>query len=145
MMRIGSWQAPVNLVAIEMKDFDLILGQEFLRQATTVVAPHLSCIMVLDPMKPCMIPTVRCNDSDRVLSSLSLKRAGKKGNNELFLAALLGGWDEGESFRILNTSTVCKVLEEFANVMPDKLLVTLPPRRHVDHRIEPEAGARPTA
>lgn len=54
-MRTGSWQAPVNLVAIEMEEFDLILGQAYLRQEEAIVAPYLGCILILDPTRPCMI------------------------------------------------------------------------------------------
>ncbi|CAL2257250.1 unnamed protein product [Prunus armeniaca] len=37
------------------------------------------------------------------------------------------------------------ILKEFANVMPNELPKTLPPRREVDHAIELEHGAKPPA
>lgn len=38
-----------------------------------------------------------------------------------------------------------KALNEFADVIPPELLRTLPPRRVVDHWIDLELGARPSA
>lgn len=37
------------MVAIEMTEFELILGQEFLRSASAAVVRHMGCVLVLDP------------------------------------------------------------------------------------------------
>lgn len=144
-IRVGSWQGVLDLIAIGMNEFDLILGQEFLRSASAAVVPHLSCLLILDPSRPSMVPMMKSVEQDLLLNALSAKQVGKGRREELFLAALIGDWDEGESSGPSNTSAIQDVLSEFAEVMPDQLPAVLPPRRHVDHRIELESGARPPA
>ncbi|XP_059067817.1 uncharacterized protein LOC131858554 [Cryptomeria japonica] len=144
-IRVGLWQGALDLISIGMNEFDLILGQEFLRSTSATVVPHLGCILILDPNRPSLIPTMKSMEQDLLLNALSAKQVGRGRQEELFLAALIGDWDEGESSGPSNTSAIQEVLSEFADVMPDSLPAVLPPRRHVDHRIELEAGARPPA
>lgn len=92
-----------------------------------------------------MIPIVKCKESNWVLNALSAKQVCKGGRDDLFLATLLGGWEEGESSASSNFAAIQDVLNEYSDLMPDKLPTILPPRRHVDHQIELEAGARPPA
>ncbi|XP_059066505.1 uncharacterized protein LOC131048153 [Cryptomeria japonica] len=144
-IRIGLWQGTIDMVAIEMTEFELILGQEFLRSASAAVVPHIGCLLVLDPKRPCMIPTVKCKESNWTLNALSAKQVCRGGGDNLFLATLLGGREEGESSTSSNFAAIQDVLNEYSDLMPDKLPAILPPRRHVGHQIELEAGARPPA
>lgn len=61
------------MVTIEMTEFELILGKEFLRSASAAVVPHIGCVLVLDPKQPCMIPMVKCKESNWTLNALSAK------------------------------------------------------------------------
>ena len=55
------------------------------------MVPHLSCILVLDPTRPCLIPMVKNKVCEQVLGVLSAKQISKVGKDELYLATLLGG------------------------------------------------------
>ena len=77
-MQVGSWQGLVNLVAIKMIEYDLRLGQEFIHWANDVIALHLGCVMVLDPTRPCMVPTVQARELSKRVSVLGLKKIVRK-------------------------------------------------------------------
>jgi hypothetical protein len=82
-----------------------------------------------------------------MISALSMKKAARKKKEEpVFLAALLGGWDELEGVKETPIPTeVEEVIIEFGDLMPSKLPAQLPPRRAIDHKIELVPGARPPA
>lgn len=77
-IRVGAWQDSINLVAINMVDFDLILGQDFIRQSCVVVAPHLGCVIFIHPHKISMVGTIKVPQTNQIISTLSLGWAACK-------------------------------------------------------------------
>lgn len=130
----------MDIMAIEMEDFEMILGQESLRLRKVAVIPHLESLMFMDPAHTILVKMTerRQSGKNQVVSALSMKKSAKKNNKEpMFLAALLGGWDELDG--VTKTPVppdVDEIILEFEDRMPEKLLTELPPRRAVDHRIE---------
>lgn len=47
-LNVGSWEGCTDLTVIEMDDFELILGQDFLKIDKVAVIPHLDSLVFLD-------------------------------------------------------------------------------------------------
>lgn len=148
-LKVGSWQGRMDLRVIEMDDFELILGQEFLKIGKVAVIPHLDLLVFLDPKQTCLVKMTERRQSRKapMISALGMKKAAKKhGKEPMFLAVLLGGWDELED--VQETPIPPKVEEvilEFEDTMPVKLPAQLLERRTVDHKIELVPGMKPPA
>src|SRR5215212_6181886 len=67
----------------------------------------------------------------------------KKGDDEVLLAILKEPDEELENNELAEKAE--SLLTEFADVFPEKIPAWLPPERVIDHRIELEQGAMPTA
>lgn len=149
-MKVGCWEGMVNLMAVPLDDFDLILGNDFLVKARVVVVPYLGGVFIWDKDCPCFIPSVALyghqKKEDRkynieIISALQVKTGLKRGDST-FLAAMI----EIKPDQFVEVpDSVAEILEEFADVMPPELPKQLPPRRAVDHKIELEPGARAPA
>ncbi|XP_021854582.2 DNA damage-inducible protein 1-like [Spinacia oleracea] len=44
--KLGDWEGKINFTAVNMDDFNLVLGLEFLRASKAVVMPHLNSLLV---------------------------------------------------------------------------------------------------
>ena len=123
-----------------MDDFQAILGLDFLRSTKTAVMPYSNSMCVMGD-KPCLIPAMATNNSDRFVSAMQLKR-GVRHSEQTWVAALKLN-EALDSTPV--PATVKKVLRQFADVMPEQLPKELPPRRGVDHAIELVPGEKPPA
>lgn len=70
-LQLGAWHGSVDLVALEMDRYDLILGLDFLRQTNVVFAPCWGCVMILDARQTCFVPILSGADSAVTSTSLS--------------------------------------------------------------------------
>ena len=61
-----------------------------------MIAPHVGYIMVLDLSHTYMVQIVKDNKLSQRLSALSINKIVWKKQGDLFLAAIVGGWDDGE-------------------------------------------------
>lgn len=50
-IEVGEWRGKIEF-SIDMDDYPLVLGTEFLRQAKFVPLPHLNMVFVMDEGKP---------------------------------------------------------------------------------------------
>ena len=116
----------VDLISIDMDEFDLILGQEFLRMVSAAVVSHLNSL-VLDLARLCLIPAVKSKDEERGLNALSANQICKSNWDDLYLATFLRAWDEGESSSTFDTAIVQDVLLEYTDIMLESLPSVLPP------------------
>ncbi|GMP97113.1 hypothetical protein CsSME_00045491 [Camellia sinensis var. sinensis] len=91
--------------------------------------------------KPCLIPAMATNNSDRFVSAMQLKRGVRHGEQTWVAALKLN--EALDSTPV--PAVVKKILRQFADVMPEQLPKELPPRRGVDHAIELVPGAKPPA
>ncbi|XP_077242396.1 uncharacterized protein LOC143882895 [Tasmannia lanceolata] len=142
-IKIGAWSGTTNLMAVPLDDFHIILGIEFLNQAKAVPMPYLNSLCMFGEKAPCMIPATRQERKDvEHLTALQLKKGLKKGEPTFVATLKMGEALVGE---ILIPPSIKDVIEEFKDVMPEKLPKKLPPRRAVDHKIELEPGSIPPA
>ncbi|PON58559.1 Aspartic peptidase domain containing protein, partial [Parasponia andersonii] len=54
-LKVGTWQAEWNFMVVNLDDFDLILGIEFLGLAKAFVTPHIKGILIGDERSPCFV------------------------------------------------------------------------------------------
>ena len=145
-MRIGQWEGHSNLTVVPLDDFDLILGQDFLRRARAVVMPYWEKLVILSGDEPVVVRTAARKKGGklRLVSAMSMKRAARHSDTQTYVAALLGETTEGETGTPVPPELE-DVLEQFVDRMSENMPKSLPPRRAVDHRIELEPGSRPVA
>uniref|UniRef100_A0A803LHP5 Reverse transcriptase RNase H-like domain-containing protein n=1 Tax=Chenopodium quinoa TaxID=63459 RepID=A0A803LHP5_CHEQI len=90
--KTGAWKGKVELLAVEMDDYELVLGNKFFKQAKLMVAPHLGGVMITDEAYPCFVPgrlsTANITSTDILLSAMQVKKGVKRGE-PTFLAALV--------------------------------------------------------
>ncbi|XP_068649054.1 uncharacterized protein [Aristolochia californica] len=138
--KAGEWQGTINLTAVPMDDFKVILRMEFLSLAKAIPMPCLGVLSFLDEKAPCMVPVLKDGKKvSKILSAMQLVKGLKKG--EVTYLATLSEERDGTPMSL----EIEKVLSEFKDVMPPELPKRLPPRREVDHQIELEPGSRPLA
>ncbi|XP_077250383.1 uncharacterized protein LOC143889876 [Tasmannia lanceolata] len=142
-IKIGAWSGTTNLMAAPLDDFHVILGIEFLNQAKAIPMPYLNSLCMFGEKAPCMILATRQERKDvEHLTALQLKKGLKKEEPTFVETLKMGEALVGE---ILIPPSIKDVIEEFKDVMPEKLPKKLPPRRAVDHKIELEPRSIPPA
>ncbi|CAL9000247.1 unnamed protein product, partial [Prunus brigantina] len=117
-LHIAAWKGVANFSVISMDDYDVVLGMEFMDEGGAM---------------PCMVPVVRQQGESKFLSVMQLSKSWKKGE-PTFLATM--EMDTVEKEVKPSPKAVEAVLQEFADVIPNELAKTLPPRREEDHAFE---------
>ncbi|KAL2460983.1 Uncharacterized protein Adt_44403 [Abeliophyllum distichum] len=143
LIKVGPFEGRTNLSAVQMDDFKLILGLEFLRDTKTTVLPFSDSLMMMGS-KPCVIPTLVGKMGEKSVSAMQFSK-GFKRNEPSFLCTL--HLEEIEEATDPIPKPVRKHLQEFEDVMPEELPRRLPPRRAIDHEIEliPRVSGHPIA
>lgn len=77
---VGEWSGKTYFNVVDMDDYPLIMGMEFLRQAKFVCIPYLNMVFVMDEGSPCCVPIVgKPNNGKKkalcTLHALSLEHA----------------------------------------------------------------------
>ena len=110
-----------------------------------MIDPYLQQLMVMERKGSCMLSLVKVpkKEGHVHLSAMQIVKGLKKGE-PTFLATIASSEEDHSAMESL-PPTIETVLEENKDVMPDKLLKTLPPRREVDHKIKLEVRAKPSA
>ncbi|KAL4199179.1 hypothetical protein AMTRI_Chr03g49890 [Amborella trichopoda] len=139
-LKLGGWSGTVNLSAVPMNDFRVILGMDFLRAAKVAPMPYLGVVSIMDTKTPCMVTAAK-GEKGKVgmLSAMQLTKGLKKGETTYLAALKVNEEGDGESPMPLEIE---QVLKEFKDVMLNELPKQLPPRREVNHQIELEPGAK---
>lgn len=146
LLKINGWSGKVDLMVYPLDDFELILGNEFLKVAKVAVMPHLGGILIADEKQPCFVSGHAVNKRTRevkggCLSAIQVQKGLRKGD-VTYLAALI---EIKPDVQVEVPDEVAGLLKEFKDVMPPELPKTLPPRRATDHQIELHPGAKPPA
>lgn len=136
-IEVGRYQGRTNFSVLEMKEFKVILGLEFLREARLGVNCRLGKVE-----DTCVVPTTTTTNPTEFLSALQLKKGVKQGV-PTFAAALK--WEEIQETLGTLPEVIRKMLVEYEDGMPDNLPEKLPPRRGVDHQIDLIPGTKPPA
>ena len=147
-IRLGDYEGRMDLMVIEMDDFDLIIGNAFMRTAGVGVFPQLGGILIMDQAGASFIhgqggPS---GVEDRAfgaehLSAMQVARGCKRGAST-YLAVLR---EIQQDLVVEVPEEIVGLLEQFADVMPSELPDGLPPKRSIEHRIELVPGARTPA
>ncbi|ERM94692.1 hypothetical protein AMTR_s00011p00232500, partial [Amborella trichopoda] len=58
-LKLGGWSGTVNLSAVPMNDFRVILGMDFLRAAKVAPMPYLGVVSIMDTKTPCMVTAAK--------------------------------------------------------------------------------------
>ena len=130
---------------MEMNDFDVILGQDFLKGNKAIVVPFCDEVVLVGQSQTWTLPTHRQRREVKVqhVSALSLEKAMKESDMETYAVMFKGV--EGDGVGTPIPAEISDVLTEYVDLMPDELPKKLPPRRAVDHSIELEPGKEPPA
>ena len=126
--KLGTWTQEMDLVVVRMDDFNVVLGM-----------PLAKCLVITDH-NPTVIPaSIKQPGSLRMISAIQLKRELAQ-EKPTFMAITLM-----EEITIEETipSEIKDVLDSYADIMPESLPQTLPPRRGIDHEIELLLGYKP--
>ena len=98
--------------------------------------------MFLDFSQPCMVSTILAYDMSKSVSALGLKKLARKQVGESFLATIVGGWVEGETFDPIDLKAIKDDTTKIFDVIHNSIPIGLPPQRHVNHVIELVIDAR---
>ena len=139
--KLGAWTGELDLVVVCMDNFDVVLGMEFLLEYKVIPMPLAKCLVITD-CNPTVIPaSIKQSGNLRMISTIQLKR-GLAREEPTFMAIPLM-----EEVTIEETilDEIKEVLNSYADIMPEGLPQTLPPRRGIDHEIELLPGVKPPA
>ncbi|KAK4381676.1 Retrovirus-related Pol polyprotein from transposon.6 [Sesamum angolense] len=135
-VRIGDVNLPVDLVVMDLKEFDVILGIDWLAQHREVVDCYKKEVMIKSSGKPKVVIL-----GDRqvvpvcVISAIEARRLMLEGC-EAYLAHVI------DAEKVSPTLEEIPVVRDFSEVFPDDL-PGLPPHREVDFTIETLPGVAP--
>lgn len=108
---------------IPMDDFQVILGIEFLQDNKAVPMPYMESLFMFKETS-CMIPTISKRDGKKLILVLQLKKGLRK-EEMTYMGALKV--ETKELAHDLVPDDMCKVLDEFKDMMSKELLKNLPP------------------
>ena len=119
--KVGEWTGNVNFLVMELDDFDVILGDEFLLAAKATLLPFLGVLLILDKKQPCYVP-VRCGAGNSKTSKgkepmvldMQVEHGLKKGEMT-YLATLI---EVKQDKYVEIPEAVARLLGEFVDVMP---------------------------
>ncbi|KAK4382892.1 Transposon Tf2-12 polyprotein [Sesamum angolense] len=135
-VRIGDVNLPVDLVVMDLKEFDVILGMDWLEQHRAVVYCYKKEVMIESSGKPIVVFV-----GDRqvvpvcVISAIEARRLMLEGC-EAYLAHVI------DAEKVSPTLEEIPVVRDFPEVFPDDL-PGLPPHREVNFTVETLPGVAP--
>jgi hypothetical protein len=149
-LQLGNWRGKVDLLVSTLGGMDCVLGMEFITQNNVLIEGHNRLARI--PSKSGIVK-VKAHELPCVGGPTIHFMGGKAWEKEcvggfgmMCVMRVLDEYEPKEATK-LATSAKCirRVLEEFADVMPEELPEELPSRRRVDHAIEVMPGVEPPA
>jgi hypothetical protein len=142
---LDQWRGKQDMLVVNLDDYDIILGLDFLQKAKIVLMSYLNGVMIASEGCPCFIPC--CNVTavnvvkwgKSLVSIIAIDKALRKGGG-VFLAIIV---DEKADYCGDVPKEIASIVQQFEDVMPPQLPKKLPPRRAIDHRIELVPGTKP--
>ncbi len=153
-LQSGNWKGKVDLLVSTLGGMDCILGMEFITQNNVFIEGHNRLIRI--PSKNGIVRVkahkLSCVGGPTIHFMLgkAWERECVGGYGMMCVMRVLDEFEPKESTKLMTSSKCIKrVLEEFPNVMPEKLLEELlddlPLRRRIDHAIEVMPRVAPPA
>jgi hypothetical protein len=126
------------VLVVNLDDYDIILGLDFLRKAKIVLMLYLNGC-------PCFVPC--CNVAavnvvkwgKSLVSTITIDKALRKGGG-VFLATIV---DQKVDYYGDVPKEIASIVQQFEDVMPPQLPKKLLSRRAIDHQIELVPGTKP--
>ncbi|KAJ9165878.1 hypothetical protein P3X46_020695 [Hevea brasiliensis] len=141
-LQLGNWAGIVDLSVVPLKDFQLVIGLDFMERVLPFSLTEDGCMTFRSAGHDYTVAVERQPVLGGVLLAMQVAKGVKKGE-KTFLVAYK---EEGTPSNSLDIShDVSKLFQEFSDMMPSELPKKLPPRREVDHAIKLEPGAKPPA
>ena len=159
-LRLQSYSTSLDLVAIPLSGYDVILGMPWLEDANPIIDWKEKIIQVKRGEE---IHSISSDSSIHLLSHVELDRAIKRKQVDSVQAIMMRQLEsDDQSTQNSNpvnvnteeqnnikeptewTETRKQLLHEYRDVFPTDLPSGLPPTRSVDHRIELKPGSAPT-
>lgn len=81
-MRLGDWTGVINFTVVQLDDFDVVLGQDFLRTTKATPVTCVDSMVVFSGNDPIVVPMVRKHLEPAPLSTLSISGADKLGTKQ---------------------------------------------------------------
>ena len=141
-MPTESWVGKHNLMVMQLGEFEIILGIDFLRKFQFVLFPHLDGVMVMNGSNGGFLKGVhpfgnvnnvsKKKDKGMFLSAMSIDKGQKRGDDTI-LAALV---EVKPYVKIEVPDCVAKLLKKYADVMLLELPKNLLQWKDIDHKIE---------
>ena len=131
----------MDLVVVCMDDFNVVLGMDFLLEQKVIPMPLAKCLVNTDH-NPKVIPvSIKQPGNLIMISAIQLKRELTREEPTFMTIPLM----EEMATEKTVPSEIKDVLDSYADIMPESLPQTLPPRRGIDHEIELLSGIKPPA
>lgn len=143
-IQVIKWHGCARFTMLLMDDFEVALGQYFLRRNKVVSIPWLDQMIIIGDHKMWVVPTNAQNPRGKVqlVSALSMNRKTGCPKSYLNSTTIEKVTNEVEIPILPN---LYGLLGEFVDQMLDELLKVLQPRHIIDHHIDLEAGLEPLA
>ena len=139
--KLGTWTREMDIIVVHMDDFNVVFGMDFLLGHKVISMPLAKCLVITDH-NPTVIPaSIKQLGNLRMISAIQLK-GGLTREEPTFMAIPLM---EEMTTKEIVPNEIKDVLDSYANIMPESLPQTLPPRRGIDHEIERLPGVKPPA
>jgi hypothetical protein len=71
-LKLGDWCGKTSFTIVPMDDFEVVLGQEFMRKEKETPIPHMNSLAIFSGQTPCLIPTIRRKEGGTHMSSLQM-------------------------------------------------------------------------
>jgi len=135
---LDQWRGKQDVLVINLDDYDIIFGLDFLRKTKIVLTSYLNEVMIANKGCPCFVPC--CNvatvnvirSGKNLISAIAIGKALRK-SGEMFLTIVV---DEKADYYEEVPKKIASVLKQFEDVMSSQLTKKLPPKRAINHQIE---------
>ena len=133
---IGRQEFAADLVALDMRDFDVVLGMDWLFRHRSTLDCYKKKVKMHRPWKLEVMFKGICRElSSSMISAMAAQRMLRKGFQG-YLAYVVETWNEGTMVDEI------PVVREFSDVFPDDI-AGLPPEREVEFTIDLIPGTEP--
>jgi len=133
-LQLGNWRGKVDLLVSTLGGMDCVLGMEFITRNNVLIEGHNKLVRIpsksgIVRMKAHEVPCVGGSTIHFMLRK-TWERECMGGYNMLCVMQVLDEYEPKEAANLVTSPNCIKrVLDEFPNVMPEKLHEDLPPRR----------------
>ncbi|XP_022966524.1 uncharacterized protein LOC111466178 [Cucurbita maxima] len=131
--KIEDWIGELDLV--------VVLGMKFLLEHKVIPMSLAKCLVIIDRNPTVILASIKQPGNLRMISAIQLKR-GLAQEEPTFMAIQLM---EVATTEETVPNEIKETLNIYADIMPESLPQTLPPRRGIDHEIEFIPGVKPPA